>query len=464
MYKVFVTSEIPSVGLELLRREFNVRVWTKEDHPGEDTLRNAAKEYDGMITLPRDPINEEFIDACEKIKVISQCAGNVDNIAVEAAHRKGIVVTYAPVDSADAVADLTWALILNVSRFVLDGNHIVRRVHWSGWNPNLLLGSELQDKTLGIIGLGQIGSEVARRAMGFKMKVIYHSGTRKPSLESELNIENTSLSDLLQNSDIISLHLPYSLDTENFIGEEEFGLMKPSAILINTSHGKIVDENELVRALTSRSIAGAGLDVYQTEPPSINNPLLSMPNVVLTPHIGDATILIRSRMSEIAANNVIQVLSGNVPDFPIDLDIAERSIRSVEEVIPTPPPKDEKPTFLKIPTDKGLKSSVGKSPQIPVPLEKKEWLKKVDPAPKKPPKSLTHKDQMILTILGNKRKKLLDILQELSSLQTMKGETTVKMEEGTEILNRLESKGYITSVGTGDNIYWFTTDKSEPYI
>jgi glyoxylate reductase len=465
VYKVFVTSEIPSVGLELLRREFNVRVWTNQDPPGEDTFRNVAKEYDGIITIPRDPINLDFIQACENLKVISQCADTVDNIAVAAAQKKDIIVTYTPVNSADAVADLTWALILNVSRNILDGNQIVRRVHWKGWDPNLLLGRVMQGKTLGIIGLGNIGTEVARRALGFKMKVIYHSGSQKPALESELNLENTSLDELLQTSDIISLHLPYSPETENFIGKDELDLMNPETILINTSHGKLVEENELIRALTSRSIAGAGLDVYQSEPPSINNPLLSMPNVVLTPHIGNATTLLRSKMSEIAANNLIQVLSGQHPEFPVLSEIKTRPSSPVQEKIPSPPPQEEKPTFLKISSEEHLKPSNGNSQSEKyVPLEKKEWLKRVDSTLQKPLKALPHIDRMILTILGNKRKKLLDILQELSTLHKMKGETTIKMEKGTKILHNLETKGYVSSVGSGDNTYWFITEKGEPYI
>jgi len=235
----------------------------------------------------------------------------LDNVDLDAATRKGVFVTFTPV-LAETCADLTLGLILALARRIVEGDSAVRA---GQWEPEKLMGHDVHGATLGIIGLGRIGSVVARRARGFNMKVLYHSRTRKPDLEKELGLKYVDLDALLKGSDFVSLHVPLNEKTVNMIGERELRLMKKTAYLINISRGPVVDERTLYKALAEGWIAGAGLDVLSMEPPSPENPLLKLRNMVFTPHVGSATVECRRRMSETVVDDVLGVLEGKMPRY-----------------------------------------------------------------------------------------------------------------------------------------------------
>jgi glyoxylate reductase len=256
-----------------------------------------------------DKITPEIIDAAgPTLRLISNFAVGVNNIDVEYATKKSIIVTNTPDVLTESTADLAWALLMATARRLIEGDQLVRTEQWKMWGPTFMLGTDVHHKTLGIIGLGRIGLAVAKRALGFDMKVLYYSRTRKPDLESQFHIKYRSLENLLQESDFISIHLPLSLETKYLIGADQFRLMKPSAILINAARGEIIDEKALIQALKQSQIRGAGIDVFQEEPTK-SWELFKLPNVVLTPHLGSATLETRIRMADLAVNNLIYGLS-----------------------------------------------------------------------------------------------------------------------------------------------------------
>ncbi len=312
-YTILVTRQIPEAGLEILKKNFkNVIVNTKNRNLTYDELAKKVRGVDAILCLLNDRINADVIANMDKCKVISNYAVGFNNIDVDEATKRGIIVTNTPGVLTDATADLTWALILAVTRRIVEADKYVRKGKFKGWAPMLLLGSELAGKTLGIIGAGRIGTAVGLRAKGFKMKVLYFNLNKNETLEQEVGAKKVGLETLLKNSDIVTIHVPLTPKTKHLIGAKELKLMKKGAYLINTSRGEVIDEKALIKALKTGKLAGAGLDVFEQEP-FVPKELTELDNVVLTPHIGSATVEARTKMAIVAAENIVKVLSGKIP-------------------------------------------------------------------------------------------------------------------------------------------------------
>lgn len=310
--KVLVTSTLHEDALKRLR----VVAYVKTDLPrqlalSKPELMKIIGEYTGVIIGPLEPFDKDVIAAGKRLKVISRFGVGYDNVDVNAAIARGIYVTVTPVLS-ETVADLTFALILAVARKIPQAYNYMRDKKW-GIERQPYIGMDVTGKTLGIVGLGRIGSMVAKRAKGFDITVLYYDVVRNVKAEAELGLKYGSLDDLLSSADIISIHTPLTAKTTALIGEGELKRMKKTAILINTSRGPVVDEKAVYRALKEGWIAGAGLDVFEREPTDPNNPLLSLDNVVYTPHIASSTVECRYRMSMASADNTIWVLKGEKP-------------------------------------------------------------------------------------------------------------------------------------------------------
>ncbi len=311
--RVFITRGIPQEGIDILiSGGVEVDVFPHDRQPTKEEIIEGVRDADALISLLTDSIDAEVIDAGKNLKVIGNYAVGYNNIDVDYARKKGIVVVNTPGVLTDATADLTMALILAASRRVLEGDRFVREGKFRGWEPMLLLGLELNGAVLGIIGAGRIGQAVARRARAFGMKILYYSRTRKLEFESEINAEFADLDTLLGRSDIISVHVPLTAETRHLLGRREFEIVKPGAIIVNTSRGEVIDESALIDALKSGRVSAAALDVFYNEP-YVNPELLSMRNVVLTPHIGSATRKTRVNMARMVCSDVLRVLRGEEP-------------------------------------------------------------------------------------------------------------------------------------------------------
>ncbi|OPX33758.1 D-glycerate dehydrogenase [candidate division KSB1 bacterium 4484_188] len=315
-FRVFVTSRIPEAGLQILASKCELDIFADEKLTRTQFIRHL-QDKDGLLCLLSNPVDSEIIDSAPRLKVISNYAVGYNNIDIQAATRRGIVVTNTPGVLTDATADLAWALLLAVSRRIVEGDRMMRRGDYRGWEPQLLLGQDLKDKTLGILGAGRIGSAVARRSVGWNMQVLYFDRKRNPDLEEKVNARFTPLNQLFAYSDFISIHLPLTAETNHLVDEKALRRMKSTACLVNTARGPIVDEAALVRALKEGWIAGAALDVFENEP-EIHPELKSLNNAVLTPHIGSATVGTRNAMAKIAAENLLAVLAGGKPRFPVN--------------------------------------------------------------------------------------------------------------------------------------------------
>jgi len=310
--KVFVTRPIPKAALDLLRARFEVQVYPTDAAMKPPQLGDACRDVEGLLVVGAR-VNEEVLGQASKLRVVANCGVGYDNIDVAACTRRGIVVTNTPGVLTDATADLAFALLLAVARRVAEGDRYVRNGRWKRWEFGAMWGAEVHHKTLGIYGFGRIGQAMARRGRGFAMPILYHSRTRaNQDLEHELDARYVDGETLLGESDFVSLHIPMAPETHHLIGARELSLMKPTAFLINTARGKIVDEEALVQALKSHQIAGAGLDVFEHEP-HLHAELAKLDNVVLLPHVGSATGETRLKMAMLAAENLIAALDGRRP-------------------------------------------------------------------------------------------------------------------------------------------------------
>ncbi len=322
--KVFVTREIPKIGLELLEKAgFEINLRGNELPPTKDELVEGVKDADALLCLLTDKISRDVLEAGKNLKIVSNYAVGYDNIDVDAATELGIIVTNTPGVLTDATAELAWALLFAVARRIVEADKFTRAGKFKGWHPTLLLGFELKGKTLGIIGAGRIGTAMALKSKGFEMKVLYFSRHRNERLERELGAKMVSLDELLKESDFVSLHVPLTSETFHLIGERELNLMKPTAILINTSRGAVVDEQALIKALQNRRIAGAGLDVFENEP-EVPDELKKLENVVITPHIGSATHNARESMALMAAQAIVDVLNGRIPQNVVNPEVLKK--------------------------------------------------------------------------------------------------------------------------------------------
>ncbi|MEO2077870.1 MAG: D-glycerate dehydrogenase [Bacillus sp. (in: firmicutes)] len=316
--KVYVTRRLSEEMIDKLSSHFQVTMWEEEEIPvPREVLLKEVEEVDGLICLLTDSIDEEVLTKAQHLKVISSCSVGYNHIDVQAAAKRGIVVTNTPGVLTETTADLTFTLLMTTARRVVEASDFLRSGEWGAWSLMQLTGQDVYGATLGIIGFGRIGEALVKRAKGFDMNVLYHSRTRKEEKEEELGIHYAELEDLLQQSDFVCLLLPYSPEVHHLIGKEELLLMKRTAILINTARGGIVDEEALFQALKARDIWAAGLDVFEQEPVPVDHPLLSLPNVVMLPHIGSASIQTRMKMARLAVDNLTNVLTGEEPINPI---------------------------------------------------------------------------------------------------------------------------------------------------
>lgn len=315
--KVFITQKLPGdIDLLLKSHGFIIDVYEKDSLIPKNELIKRAKDADAIICLLSNSIDKEVIDNLKNCKVIANYAVGYNNIDVKYAKSKNIVVTNTPDVLTDATADLTVGLILACARRFHESEKIVRTGKFKGWKPSLLLGIELANKTVGIIGAGRIGTEVAKRLKAFKTKIIYYNRTQKKLIENSTDAKRVSLNYLLKNSDIISLHVPLTEKTFHLLNKDNLSLLKPNAILVNTSRGEIIDEKALIEILKQKKIFSGGFDVYENEP-NINKELLKLDNVFLLPHIGSATYEARTKMALLAAKNVISVLKGKKAITPV---------------------------------------------------------------------------------------------------------------------------------------------------
>ena len=317
--KAYITRKIPSEALDIIAASCDYRIWDSEGEPiPRDVLEAEIGDVDGVLTLLTERVDRHLLDAAPRLKVVANMAVGYDNIDVAECTRRGIVVTNTPGVLTETTADLAFALILAAARRVTEAERYLRQGQWKTWSPMLLTGVDVHGATLGIVGLGRIGEAVARRARGFSMRVLYANRSARPEVEAALGIERRGLDELLKSSDFVSIHVPLNDSTRHLIGERELNLMKPTAVLVNTSRGPVVNERDLYRALKDRRIFAAGLDVFDTEPIRSDNPLLELDNVVLLPHIGSASIATRTQMAVMAARNLTQVLAGQTPQNPVN--------------------------------------------------------------------------------------------------------------------------------------------------
>jgi glyoxylate reductase len=312
---VFVTRQIDPGALMRLSNAARVLVWDKEMPPSAAALRAALTNADAVLSMVTDKIDASTIAGAPRLRVISNLAVGVDNIDLEAATGAGIAVGHTPGVLTEATADLAFGLLMASARRIAEADRHVRAGKWRTWGPMTMLGRDVHSSTLGLIGFGAIGRAMARRAMGFGMRVLYLKHpprNRKLPRDARLAV-GVSLNSLLAQSDYVSMHVPLTAKTHRMIGAREFALMKPGAILINTARGAVVDQAAMLAALKSGRLAGAGLDVTDPEPIARRDPLLRLDNVVITPHIGSASINARARMAAIAVDNILDTFAGRMP-------------------------------------------------------------------------------------------------------------------------------------------------------
>ncbi len=321
--KVYVTRRLLPVGHEILDACCDVEVNHSDEPPSKSEIMQKIKGKDGLLCLLTDTIDQETMDSERKLKVISSLSVGYNHIDVAAATKRGIYVTYTPDVLTEATADFTWTLILAISRRLVEADGYVRQGRWRiAWSPTMLLGSEVHGRTLGIVGLGRIGQAVAKRAKGFNMRILYSDQARaRDNVERELSAEYVALDALLRESDFVTIHVPLSETTRNLIDEAKLRIMKQSAYIVNTSRGNVVDEGALTTVLEEKLIAGAATDVWEQEPTPEDNPLLRMNNFIGAPHIASATFQARSKMSELAAMNLVSVLRGEMPPHLVNRDV-----------------------------------------------------------------------------------------------------------------------------------------------
>lgn len=317
--KVFLTRTLQDGVVKQLKKRYQIEIHSGKIPIPESKLQLKIRDIDGLICFPYDRINKKTIKLAKNLKVISTYSVGFDHIDTEFAKKRKIRVGYTPEVLTDATADLAFTLLLDILRRVSEGDRVIRLGKWKTvYGADDFVGFDLQGKTLGILGLGRIGKALAKRAKAFDMKIIYHNRNRLPiTREKMLGIKYTSFDKLIRQSDIVSIHVPHTKETDQLINIKIFKRMKSSAVLINTSRGKIVDQKDLVNALKKKIIAGAGLDVFETEPINEKNPLVKLENVVLSPHIGSSTVETRNKMAEITIKNLELGINQKKPIYSV---------------------------------------------------------------------------------------------------------------------------------------------------
>ena len=317
--KVLSTRPLFPEARKILDANFDMEYWAPPQRPRAELLKGVA-DKDGLVCLLTEKVNQELLDAAPMLRVAATVSVGYDNIDVDACTRRKVVATNTPGVLDDTTADFAWTLIMAIGRRLIEGDNWMRSGTWPGWDLDQLLGGDIWGKTLGIIGFGRIGRGVARRAGGFNMRILYSDAVRAPAeAEKELHAQFVDHDTLFREADFITVHVPLMPETRHLISQENLGKMKPTAYLVNTSRGPVVDEAALVAALEAKKIAGAALDVYENEPKA-HPGLLQRKDVILTPHIASASIETRTKMAVMAANNVAALFEGRRPPNAINAD------------------------------------------------------------------------------------------------------------------------------------------------
>jgi len=320
--KVYVTRELPERGLAIIRSRFVTEVWPEYAPPPKKTIIEKAKDVDALATLLSDKIDDEVFNAAPKLRIVAQLAVGFDNIDIPEATKRGIYVTNTPEVLTDTTADFSWALLMAAARRVAEADRYVRSGKWKvGWHPSMMQGRDVYGATIGIVGAGRIGYAMAKRATGFSMKILFYDVIPRPEMEKDFGAKKVDLDTLFRESDFVSIHVPLMKETHHLVNAEKLSLMKKTACVINNSRGPVVDEKALVDALEKGRIGGAGLDVFEQEPISMDNPLLKFENVVVAPHISSASYETRSKMSEMVADNLVSFFEGKKPPNLLNLDV-----------------------------------------------------------------------------------------------------------------------------------------------
>lgn len=307
--KLYLARPLPTPVMSVIHEQFDLTVPPLDRPPDKAEILAGIRDAQAVICTLNERFDRDMLAAAPSLRVIANYAVGYNNIDVDAAKARGVIVTNTPEVLTNATADVTWALILAVARRVVEGDQLVRQNRWAGWSPTQLLGVDLSGKTLGIIGMGRIGQGVARRATGFEMNLLYWTRSERPLQSANPAWQRVPFEDLLRRSDFLSVHVPLTPDTTHFINDAALRLMKPTAVLINAARGPVVDEAALVEALREGRLAGAGLDVYEKEP-ELHPGLRELTQVVLLPHLGSATTETRIKMGMMCVENVLAVMEG----------------------------------------------------------------------------------------------------------------------------------------------------------
>ena len=321
--RVYCSHELFEEARKILEATCEAEYWTQAERPTREEVLRRVKDKEGLVCLLTEKVDEGLLRVAPKLRIAANVAVGFDNIDVEACTKRGVVATNTPGVLDETTADFAWTLLMAVARRLGEGEQLARSGNWKGWNLDQLCGADIWGKTLGIVGFGRIGRAVARRAMGFNMKVIYTDAVRAPEdAEKAVNATFQDMNTLLAEADFISLHVPLLPETQGLFDAPKFFRMKRTAFLINTSRGPVVDEAALVAALESKKIAGAALDVYENEP--FIHPGLKRPNVVLAPHLASASLETRTKMAVMAANNVVSLFQGQMPLNMVNPSVLKR--------------------------------------------------------------------------------------------------------------------------------------------
>jgi Lactate dehydrogenase and related dehydrogenases len=324
--RAYITRRLPQAAIDIVSAACETTLWDDEANPvPRETLLRAVADVDGILTLLTDRVDTELLAAAPRLKVVANMAVGYDNVDLPALTARGVLLTNTPDVLTETTADLVWALILAASRRVVEGHRLIAAGGWTTWSPMFMVGQDVYGTTLGIVGAGRIGSAVARRAVGFGMPILYHNRRPSPALEAQIGAipgavirYAPALDDLLSTADVVVVLVPLTPETRGMFGAREFALMKPTSVFVNASRGPVVCEAELIEALKRGRPWAAGLDVFEHEPIGADHPLLALPNVVLTPHIGSATVATRTRMAVVAATNLVAALTGQPVPNPVN--------------------------------------------------------------------------------------------------------------------------------------------------
>lgn len=321
MPKVFLTRSIYPEALEVLEGHADVKVWGEDRAIPRDVLLREIADADGVLTLLTERVDQEFLDHAPMLKVVANMAVGFDNVDVPACTNRRVVATNTPGVLTETTADFAFSLLLAVARFVAPGFQYVKDGHWKTWSPTLYVGTDVHHATLGIVGMGRIGQEMAKRGRGFEMEILYYDVYRREDLEREHGYRYVDIDTLLSESDFVTVHVDLNDNTRKMFSTDAFRKMKKTGYLINAARGPIVDTDALYEAVRSGEIAGAGLDVTDPEPLPADHPLLTLESVVVCPHIASASLQTRTKMAILAADNIVAVLEGRRPPTPVNPEV-----------------------------------------------------------------------------------------------------------------------------------------------